>query len=298
MHINYILNLLKKKNKYKGSGSFELNGSALARIPEKVYQNIKFSINQIGTNYDNKNLTIYQIQGFGNNPIYATSSNYGENLFNNQNLFTDSEIVQILTNKYNNDLEKYQNIISFIDQKLQEAPLPVDNEIPANIKFNLKEIFINLINQNKQVISIYGSDINPLYVSDSETATSSEALTPPENVEHIVSKNNNLINIYSNKLDVINQKISGMIPPSDITKKTNVKFFLKEDGYNDLNQPTSIKSIIGATTDIFYESNEGLYAQNELLDDSEASGYFLRKYDNQLNKYLNKLAEINGRLNA
>ena len=46
MHINYILNLLLKKNKYVGSGSFEIAGNADAQIAQKTFSGIQFYINQ------------------------------------------------------------------------------------------------------------------------------------------------------------------------------------------------------------------------------------------------------------
>ena len=146
MHINYILNLGQYRKSYGGSGSFELTGSAIAQfdlsyigsgsfelignagtklkipynasgsfeligsanvdIPQKVYKNIKFSINQIGTTYNNKKYTVYKVQGFGNNPIYGASNTLDTNLFDNQNLFTDSEITSILSKKYDNKIQK------------------------------------------------------------------------------------------------------------------------------------------------------------------------------------------------
>ena len=89
-----------------------------------------------------------------------------------------------------------------------------------------------------------------------------------------------------------------MTPPANISKKTNTKFTIKQDGFNDLNQSVSVKSVIGSTNQIYYDSDEGAYKEQQLLDNSEASAYFSQKYDNQLNKYFEKLAEINGRINA
>ena len=168
----------------------------------------------------------------------------------------------------------------------------------TNIKFNLQETFVNLLNQNKEVISVQGEEKNPEYVSQSQIAFGNKALTPPENTEYTQNKNNNLIFVYENKLNIINNKLNGMTPIINIPQKTNAKFYLKEDGFNNMNQSVAIKSIIGSTNQISYNSSEGVYKQDQLLDDSEASNYFVKKYDNQLNKYFEKLAEINGRLNV
>ena len=184
MHINYILNLGISKKSYVGSGSFELVGAALTKfvvnyegagnfelvgsavvgpkyyytgfgsfelvgknngkIPEKLYTNIKFNINQTGTTYDNKQYTVFQVQGVGGYPIYAATNTLQTNLFDNSNLFTDSELISILSNKYSNDITKYQQMINYINQKLNTVPLPEDKEILTNIKFNINETFIDL----------------------------------------------------------------------------------------------------------------------------------------------------------
>ncbi len=338
MHINYILNLGRYRKSYEGSGSFELAGSAIAKfkiiypatgdfelvgeagakqklfytasgsfelsgtsgviIPPKVYNNIKFNINQVGTTYNNKKYTVFQIQGVGNQPIYGASNTLENELFDNNNLFTDSELASILTNKYNNEITRYNEVINYINQKLSTTPLPSDDEVITNIKFNLKETFVNLLNENKEVISVWGEEKNPEYVSDSQIATGAEALTAPENADYTIEKNNNLILVYEDKLNIINNKISGMTPPTNIPQKTNTKFNIKQDGFNNLNQSVSVKSVIGSTSQIYFDSNEGVYKQDQLLDDSEATTYFSQKYNDQLNKYIDKLAEINGRLNA
>ena len=338
MHINYVLNLGISKKSYTGSGSFELAGSAIVNldlsyigsgsfelagsgqalqkflytasgsfeivgtnnptIPAKVFKDIKFNINQVGTTYDNKQYTVYQIQGTGKNPQYVANNTLQSDLFNNNNLFTDSEIASILANKNSNEITKYENIISYINNKLSTAPLPIDNEVLTNIKFNLKQTFVNILNQNKQVISVLGLEKNPEYVSDSQIADGANALTSPENTEYTINKNNNLIVVYEDKLDVINNKLAGMIPPTIVPVKTNTKFYIKQDGFNDLNQAVNIQSVIGITSQISYDSNEGVYKEDQLLDDSEAASYFSQKYDNLLDKYNAKLAEINGRLNA
>lgn len=284
--------------RYSGSGSFELDGIATIKIPPKLYKDIKFNINQIGTTYDNKQYTVYQIQGVNGEPSYASTNSLILELFNNNNLFTDSEIASILTTKYFDEKTKYENIIAYIDNKLNTVPLPTNNEFLTNVKFNLKETFVNLSSQNKQVISILGLEQNPEYVSDSQIADGANALTNPENVEYTTTKNNNLIITYEDKLNVINNKISGIIPPVNVVVNTNAKFYIKQNGLNNLNQSVNINSIIGSTSQIYYDSKEGIYKENQLLDDSEATGYFSQKYDNQLNKYIEKLAEINGRLNA
>lgn len=298
MHINYILNLLLKKNKYVGSGSFELVGNAAVNIPQKTFSGIKFYVNQTGTTANNQKYSVYQIQGTGNSPIYAASDTLSTKLFNNNNLFTDSEITSILTSKYENELIKYNNLINYINNKLNTIPLPVDHVYLSNIKFNLKEVYVNLESQNKKVISIIGTEQNPEYVSDTQIADKNNALTQPENVEYVLGNNEKSILNYENKLNIINNKISGMTPPTNNLIKTNSKFKIREDGYNNYNRPVNINSVIGGTSQIYYNSNEGVYKENQLLDDSEAAVYFSRKYDSQLNKYISKLAEINGRLNA
>ena len=89
-----------------------------------------------------------------------------------------------------------------------------------------------------------------------------------------------------------------MVPPTDIPSYTNVKFTIKQDGYNDLNQPVMVKSIIGTSSKKYFDSIEGLYAESQLLDDSEAANYFSKKYEDKISTYVKKLEEINGRLNA
>lgn len=284
--------------RYSGSGSLELDGIVTIKIPPKLYKYIKFNINQIGTTYDNKQYTVYQIQGVNGKPSYASTNSLISELFNNNNLFTDSEIASILTTKYSDEKIKYENIISYIDNKLNTIPLPIDNEFLTNIKFRLKETFANLINQNKEVISVWGIEQHPKYVSDSQIADSANALTSPEKTEYIINKNNNLIVAYEEKLNTINNKIAGMTPPINTTFNTNIKFNIKQDGFDNLNHAVSITSVIGSTSQISYDSEEATYKQNQLLDDSEAAAYFSQKYDNKLNKYIEKLAEINGRLNA
>ena len=284
--------------RYSGFGSFEIDGITTIKIPPKLYKDVKFDINQIGTTYDNKQYTVYQIQGVNGKPLYASTNSLTSELFNNNSLFTDSEIASILTTKYFDEKTKYENIIAYIDNKLNTVPLPVNNEFLTSVKFNLKETFVNLLNQNKQVISILGLEQNPEYVSNSQIADGVDALTNPENVEYTTTKNNNLIIAYENKLNVINNKISGMSPPVNVVVNTISKFYIKQNGFNNLNQSVNINSIIGSTSQIYYNSKEGIYEENQLLDDSEAATYFSQKYDNKLNKYIEKLAEINGRLNA
>jgi hypothetical protein len=298
MHINYILNLQKKNKPYVGSGSFELVGSASANIAQKYFSGIKFYINQTGTTVDNKKYSIYQVQGTGNSPIYATSNTLSFQFLNNDNLFTDSEITTILSNKYNNKVVKYENLISYINNKLNTVPLPVDKVYLSNIKFNLNEVYVNLENENKKVISIVGTENNPEYISDNQVSNNDNALAQTENIEYVINKNDKSIAKYENKLNYINNKISGMTPPLNTLIKTNAKFRIKEDGFNDFNKAVNIRSVMGSTYQIYYDSNEGVYKENQLLDASEAAVHFQQKYDNNLSKYIAKLNEINGRLNA
>jgi hypothetical protein len=65
-----------------------------------------------------------------------------------------------------------------------------------------------------------------------------------------------------------------------------------------LNQAVSVKGVIGTTVQKYYDSNQGVYTENQLLDDSQTVDYFSQKYNDKLNDYAQKLAEINGRLNA
>ena len=176
--------------------------------------------------------------------------------------------------------------------------MPIDKEFLANIKFNINETFINLVNINNEVISIAGSEADPYYISESEIANQAAALTPPENIGYRVAVNNNLIDKYENKLDIINNKLSGMIPSLLSPIRTNVKFSIKEHGSNGLNQEVNVKEVIGDTKQKYYTSEEKVYAENQLLDDSETSGYFNKIYKEKINTYTKKLEEINGRLNA
>jgi len=338
MHINYILNLGISKKPYVGSGSFELVGAALTKfvvnyegagnfelvgsavvgpkyyytgfgsfelvgknngkIPEKLYTNIKFNINQTGTTYDNKQYTVFQVQGVGGYPIYAATNTLQTNLFDNSNLFTDSELISILSNKYSNDITKYQQMINYINQKLNTVPLPEDKEILTNIKFNINETFIDLVNKNNQVVFVYGTDVDPYYTSNSETVNNETSLTPSENVEYKITVNNNLIDQYDNKLNIINEKLSVLTPPIPNYTKTNAKFVINNDGFNSLNQAVSVKGVMGTTAQKYYDSNQGVYGEDQLLDESQTVDYFSQKYNEKLNSYAQKLAEINGRLNA
>lgn len=338
MHINYILNLGISKKSYVGSGSFELVGEAstiiainyegagkfelvgnaatnlkyyyagsgsfeivgtnTGKIPEKLYTNIKFSVNQVGKTYDNKQYKVLQTQSVGDYPLYVSSNTLQTKVFDNNSLFTDSEISTILSNKYSNEITKYQKTIDYINNKLSTIPLPIDKEFLANIKFNINETFINLVNINNEVISIAGSEADPYYISESEIANQAAALTPPENIGYRVAVNNNLIDKYENKLDIINNKLSGMIPSLLSPIRTNVKFSIKEHGSNGLNQEVNVKEVIGDTKQKYYTSEEKVYAENQLLDDSETSGYFNKIYKEKINTYTKKLEEINGRLNA
>lgn len=283
---------------YSGSGSLEINGFSTVSIPIKLYKNIKFYINQTGTTTNNKKYSVYKIQGTANSPIYAATDTLSTALFDNNNLFTDSEIARILSSKYTSEVAKYESLINYINNKLNNIPLPVDNVYLSNIKFHLNEFYVNLDNQNKKVISVVGTEQNPKYVSNTQIADNANALTQPENVEYVTSTNEKSITNYENKLNIIDNKISGMTPPTNNPAKTNTKFKIKEDGYNNYNKPVRVKSVIGGTSQVYYESNEGIYKENRLLDDSEAAIYFKQKYNNNLNKYVEKLAEINGRLNA
>jgi hypothetical protein len=338
MHINYILNLGISKKSYVGSGSFELVGAALTKfvvnyegagnfelagsavvgpkyyytgfgsfelvgknngkIPEKLYTNIKFNINQTGTTYDNKQYTVFQVQGVGGYPIYAATNTLQTNLFDNSNLFTDSELISILSNKYSNDITKYQQMINYINQKLNTVPLPEDKEILTNIKFNINETFIDLVNKNNQVVFVYGTDVDPYYTSNSETVNNETSLTPSENVEYKITVNNNLIDQYDNKLNIINEKLSVLTPLMPNYTKTNAKFVINNDGFNSLNQAVSVKGVMGTTAQKYYDSNQGVYGEDQLLDESQTVDYFSQKYNEKLNSYAQKLAEINGRLNA
>jgi hypothetical protein len=338
MHINNILNLGIYKKSYVGSGSFELVGAALTKfvvnyegagnfelagsavvglkyyytgfgsfelvgknngkIPEKLYTNIKFNINQTGTTYDNKQYTVFQVQGVGGYPIYAATNTLQTNLFDNSNLFTDSELISILSNKYSNDITKYQQMINYINQKLNTVPLPEDKEILTNIKFNINETFIDLVNKNNQVVFVYGTDVDPYYTSNSETVNNETSLTPSENVEYKITVNNNLIDQYDNKLNIINEKLSVLTPPIPNYTKINAKFVINNDGFNSLNQAVSVKGVMGTTAQKYYDSNQGVYGEDQLLDESQTVDYFSQKYNEKLNSYAQKLAEINGRLNA
>lgn len=283
---------------YAGSGSFELAGNNNGKIPEKLYTNIKFNTNQIGTTYDNKKYTVFQLQGVGGSPIYAATNTLQTDLFNNSNLFTDSELIAILSNKYSNDITKYNQMIDYIDQKLNTVPLPDDKEFLTNIKFNINQVFIDLANNNNQVVFVSGTDVQPYYTSNSEIANNETSLTESENVGYRTTVNNNLINQYDDKLNVINEKLSGLTPPVSTLAKTNTKFVVNNDGFNSLNQAVSVKGVIGTTVQKYYDSNQGVYTENQLLDDSQTVDYFSQKYNDKLNDYSQKLAEINGRLNA
>jgi len=167
-----------------------------------------------------------------------------------------------------------------------------------SLKFLIKENFINLENQENQIISIFGTSSYPNYQSNSETANNVTALTPPDNVAYRSSKYKKQIDEYNAKINIIDSKLAGMVPPTDIPSYTNVKFTIKQDGYNDLNQPVMVKSIIGTSSKKYFDSIEGLYAESQLLDDSEAANYFSKKYEDKISTYMKKLEEINGRLNA
>jgi hypothetical protein len=104
--------------------------------------------------------------------------------------------------------------------------------------------------------------------------------------------------LIENKLDIINNKLSGMTPHPLSPIRTNVKFSIKEYGSNVSNQEINVKEVIGDTKQKYYTSEEEIYAENQLLDDSEASGYFYKIYKDKINAYTKKLEEINGRLNA
>lgn len=283
---------------YTASGSFELSGSGSIKIPVKTFKNIKFNINQTGTTADNQQYNVTQIQGTSNQPIYFASNTLQQQYFNNNNLFTDPEIAELLSLKYLKEILQYQENINVINERLSTAPLPVDDSELMSLKFLIKENFINLENQENQIISIFGTSSYPNYQSNSETANNVTALTPPDNVAYRSSKYKKQIDEYNAKINIIDSKLAGMVPPTDIPSYTNVKFTIKQDGYNDLNQPVMVKSIIGTSSKKYFDSIEGLYAESQLLDDSEAANYFSKKYEDKISTYMKKLEEINGRLNA
>jgi|688.fasta_scaffold17459_15 hypothetical protein len=285
------------KLKYISGGSFELFGSAPPNIPVKYTDAVKFFINQYGTNYANQKFRIVQIGGSPTNPVYVAVNEEGAQSFSNNTLFSDSEIVNVLTNKYANDIQKYHDKIDYINQKLNTIPLPTDENNLMSLKFNLKDYFTDKQNENNQIISIFGFSNFPNYNSEKQTATNSEALTPTENVGYRTNVYDKAINKYNNKISEINQRLSGLTPPTPENNYTNLKFTINQDlfGYNKY-EP--IEVIAGNINNKYYVTDQSVYTQENAFDPVDKNKYLKIKYENLLDTYINKLDKINGRLDA
>jgi len=283
-------------NKIVGSGGFELVGTGSIFIPTKTFGNVKFSINQTGTTYENTKYTILQVQGTGSNPLYLVGNTISQKIVGNDQIFTDSEIVGILSNKYKNDTIIYENTINNINEKLSHAPFPVDDYQITNLKFLIRERFINFINEQKEIISINGSANQPNYHYENGDANNFNALTVSENAQYRVSYYDELIDYYENKINHIDNRLSHVIPTTNTQNYVNSKFFINENGINQINQTVFIISIFGNDKFKYFDSEEKVYKENQLLDDSEAPSYLSNEYDIMIVEYNKKIQNIDNRL--
>jgi len=283
--------------KIVGSGSFELIGTASTVIPVKTFQNVKFAINQTGTTYENNKYTILQVQGNNYNPLYLANNSINKKIFDNTQLFTDSEIIAVLANKYNKEFYDYEKTIEFINEKLSHVPLPVDDYQITNLKFLINETFTNLQNDQKQIISIFGDYNNPDYYYDLGDSYNFNSLTPPENAVYRSNVYNNLITYYENKISFIDDKISHTPIPSDKTSLVNSRFFINDKAFNKIDQSVVVISITGNEKIKYYDAEDGIYKENELLDEAGKPFYFENEYNNLITVYNNKINQIDEQIN-
>ena len=138
MHIQYLLNLGPKNFTYVGSGQQKLSGSASAfpsiaaivsnvKLKLSIYADIIFTVNQVITSlkfkpydvaFDNNanEWRILEIFGVNGSFVYKACSGNKLRNFNEGELFTQSQIVEIYNNKVDYEinclLNKYEDILN------------------------------------------------------------------------------------------------------------------------------------------------------------------------------------------
>lgn len=118
MHLQYYLNLgLVNKYKYTGSGKIQLIGSASANFTENKYSTfLKFKPYDVGFDINANQWKILEIFGVNGKFVYKACNGSNSKIFNEEDLFTETQIVQVYNDKVDYEinclLQKYQTILN------------------------------------------------------------------------------------------------------------------------------------------------------------------------------------------
>lgn len=278
-------------NKFIGAGSFELTGTSEVNIPLSSV-GIKFSINNFGYDSENKSYQITKVYNTPQVPLYLATRLGQSFVFNNQNLFTPPELEQLKFNKFNNEIKNYKEKIDQINNKLSYM-ITSPNNYKKTINFSIEDVFSDSNFDKHKVESVLGDTDIVIYKSENKLFPQDEIYTPPQEAEEKFNKNINNLKKYTDMVTKINNKLSNINPVPINYGKYNIKFTINETGNIANSTNNTIFSIYGVDGENYYQTENGYIKSENILTPSEKAYNDNIKLNQKLLQYNTKLSQIN-----